>query len=97
MLDKPARRLCEEVDEDEYDGGGEELDADEAAPLCLAFDEEEAVADEVVAGDTCRLQTTFDRNPAATALGLSVLGLQRGTVATCKPRPMPERTQPMMS
>lgn len=44
VLDEPSGGFGEEVDEDEYDKGRNELDADWHTPLRLSFDKEEAVS-----------------------------------------------------
>jgi hypothetical protein len=69
------RRLRKEVDEDEHNQGRRKLYSNGTAPLCLALDEEEAVAHELAACDTSRLEAAFDHYPAATALGIGTLRL----------------------
>lgn len=55
MFDKPSRRLRQEVDEDKHNNGGNELYSDRRPPLSLGLYKEEAVSDELPAGNAKRL------------------------------------------
>ena len=63
MLNKPTWGLRKEVNEDKHDRRGKELNASWTTPLCLAFDEEEAIVNELAACHAGGLQATFDHDP----------------------------------
>lgn len=62
MLDEPPWRFWEEIDEDKYDEGGDQLNAHWNTPLSLTLHEEEAVADELSTSDTKGLETAFNHD-----------------------------------
>lgn len=62
VLDEPSGGLGEEVDEDKYDKGRNELNADRHTPLRLSLDKEEAVSNQLSTSNAKSLEAALDHH-----------------------------------
>jgi hypothetical protein len=62
VLDEPSGGLGKEVDGDEHDEGGYQLNADRHTPLRLSLNKEEAVSDQLSTGNSESLEATLDHH-----------------------------------